>query len=334
MTQRISAGILLFRRAAGGGGGRRWRARGPPGASGRARSLPVATLAIGRSRRARWPSARISTSRPVESSRRRPGTPRRRPRRSPSASVVQKGGKIVHAWALEGDLDPAAAVSNTFSMRWPPLVGALTAFPEIDRVAWFAPEEARRGSKAAQTPVRRSTRGGAPRAPEAGTRLRRGSSTGHQACPQSDDPRVDSGRPRPARAEVLHVPLHRHAQRPGRQRVRRLAAVRGDRRLLRRRDPPAAGRVLLPPGGGGAEPRHDARPVPARRRRGGQDPGIAAPQTTFGTPSSRSPWRSPRSAGSRSRSRPSRRSRARKATGSASSTCSGSSRSSSRRCRA
>ena len=37
-------------------------------------------------------------------------------------------------------------------MRWPPLVGALTAFPEIDRVAWFAPEEARRRIKAAQTP--------------------------------------------------------------------------------------------------------------------------------------------------------------------------------------
>ena len=51
-------------------------------------------------------------------------------------------------------------------------------------------------------------------------------------------------------------------------------------------------------------------------------PGIAAPQTTFGTPSSQSPWRWPRSAGSRSRSRPSRRSPRKRATESASSTCS------------
>ena len=70
----------------------------------------------------------------------------------PLGTIVQKGGKIVHGWALEGDVDPAAATSNTFSMRWPPLVGALTAFPEIDRVAWFAPEEARRRIKAAQIP--------------------------------------------------------------------------------------------------------------------------------------------------------------------------------------
>ena len=41
----------------------------------------------------------------------------------PLGTIVQKGGKVVHAWALEGDLDPAAAVSNTFSMRWPPVVG-------------------------------------------------------------------------------------------------------------------------------------------------------------------------------------------------------------------
>jgi predicted NUDIX family NTP pyrophosphohydrolase len=70
----------------------------------------------------------------------------------PLGTIVQKGGKVVHAWALEGDLDPAAAVSNTFSMRWPPVVGAITAFPEIDRVAWFGPDEARRRLKAAQTP--------------------------------------------------------------------------------------------------------------------------------------------------------------------------------------
>jgi predicted NUDIX family NTP pyrophosphohydrolase len=67
-------------------------------------------------------------------------------------SIVQKGGKLVHAWALEGDLDPATAVSNTFSMAWPPGSETLAAFPEIDRVAWFAPEEARRRVKEAQAP--------------------------------------------------------------------------------------------------------------------------------------------------------------------------------------
>lgn len=67
-------------------------------------------------------------------------------------SIVQKGGKIVHAWALEGDLDPAATVSNTFELEWPPGSGRLRAFPEVDRVGWFVPAEARRRIKAAQVP--------------------------------------------------------------------------------------------------------------------------------------------------------------------------------------
>jgi predicted NUDIX family NTP pyrophosphohydrolase len=67
-------------------------------------------------------------------------------------SVRQKGGKLVHGWALEGDLDPEKAVSNTFSMVWPPGSGTLAAFPEIDEVAWFGPEEARRRLKEAQVP--------------------------------------------------------------------------------------------------------------------------------------------------------------------------------------
>ena len=68
----------------------------------------------------------------------------------PLGTVRQKGGKVVHAWALEGDLDPAAAVSNTFTIAWPPESGTLVAFPEIDRVAWFEPVEARRRIKEAQ----------------------------------------------------------------------------------------------------------------------------------------------------------------------------------------
>jgi predicted NUDIX family NTP pyrophosphohydrolase len=67
-------------------------------------------------------------------------------------TIVQKGGKLVHAWALEGDLDPAAAVSNTFEMEWPPRSGRREVFPEIDRVAWFSTDEARRRLKPTQIP--------------------------------------------------------------------------------------------------------------------------------------------------------------------------------------
>jgi predicted NUDIX family NTP pyrophosphohydrolase len=57
--------------------------------------------------------------------------------------VQQASGKYVRAWAAEGDLDPANAVSNTFEVEWPPGSGRLQAFPEFDRVAWFSPEEAK-----------------------------------------------------------------------------------------------------------------------------------------------------------------------------------------------
>jgi predicted NUDIX family NTP pyrophosphohydrolase len=70
----------------------------------------------------------------------------------PLGTIVQKGGKLVHAWAIEGDIDPARARSNTFEMEWPPHSGLRETFPEIDRVAWFAPAEARRRVKAAQIP--------------------------------------------------------------------------------------------------------------------------------------------------------------------------------------
>ncbi len=58
-------------------------------------------------------------------------------------SVLQRGGKTVHAWAVEGDMDPAEAWSNTFQMEWPPRSGIFIDVPELDRVAWFTPDEAR-----------------------------------------------------------------------------------------------------------------------------------------------------------------------------------------------
>jgi predicted NUDIX family NTP pyrophosphohydrolase len=66
--------------------------------------------------------------------------------------IKQKSGKVVLAWAAEGDLDPAAAVSNTFEMEWPQGSGRITEFPEIDRVEWFVMADARRKLKDAQVP--------------------------------------------------------------------------------------------------------------------------------------------------------------------------------------
>jgi len=58
--------------------------------------------------------------------------------------VQQPGGKMVRAWAFESDCDPAAMVSNQFEMEWPPKSGMMKRFPEVDRVAWFGIDEARR----------------------------------------------------------------------------------------------------------------------------------------------------------------------------------------------
>ena len=57
--------------------------------------------------------------------------------------VRQSGGKLVVAWAIEGDLDASAIVSNTFHMEWPPKSGKQAEFPEVDRAGWFTLEEAR-----------------------------------------------------------------------------------------------------------------------------------------------------------------------------------------------
>jgi predicted NUDIX family NTP pyrophosphohydrolase len=65
--------------------------------------------------------------------------------------VRQKGGKVVAAWAAEGDLDAGAVRSNTFEMEWPPRSGRRQAFPEIDRAGWFGAAEAREKLIAAQT---------------------------------------------------------------------------------------------------------------------------------------------------------------------------------------
>ena len=61
----------------------------------------------------------------------------------PLGDIVQKGGKRVHAWACPGDLDPADHVSITCRIEWPPGSGRRIEIPEVDRVAWFDLEEAK-----------------------------------------------------------------------------------------------------------------------------------------------------------------------------------------------
>ena len=58
-------------------------------------------------------------------------------------TVTQAGGKLVHAWAFEGDFDPNDLRSNTFELEWPPRSGKKQSFPEVDRAAFFAPDLAR-----------------------------------------------------------------------------------------------------------------------------------------------------------------------------------------------
>lgn len=57
--------------------------------------------------------------------------------------VRQTGGKLVQAWAVRGDCDPASIRSNSFTMEWPPRSGRRRDFPEIDKAAWFSLEAAR-----------------------------------------------------------------------------------------------------------------------------------------------------------------------------------------------
>ncbi len=67
-------------------------------------------------------------------------------------TVTQSGRKMVAAFAVAGDFDPARLKSNVFETEWPPRSGRMQCFPEVDRAAWFAPEAARTKILAAQIP--------------------------------------------------------------------------------------------------------------------------------------------------------------------------------------
>jgi predicted NUDIX family NTP pyrophosphohydrolase len=64
--------------------------------------------------------------------------------------IRQKAGKVVRAWALEGDFDPEQLLSNTFALQWPPRSGNWIEVPEVDRAEWFSLEDARERINPAQ----------------------------------------------------------------------------------------------------------------------------------------------------------------------------------------
>lgn len=71
----------------------------------------------------------------------------------PLTPIRQSGGKVVSAWAVEGDCDPSQIRSNTFSVEWPPRSGKKQEFPEVDRAEWFPLEVAREKILKGQLPM-------------------------------------------------------------------------------------------------------------------------------------------------------------------------------------
>jgi predicted NUDIX family NTP pyrophosphohydrolase len=69
---------------------------------------------------------------------------------TPLGEVKQAGGKVVRAWAVEGDCEASAMHSNTFQLEWPPKSGKIQQFPEIDRFEWFSLDAARERLVSAQ----------------------------------------------------------------------------------------------------------------------------------------------------------------------------------------
>jgi len=171
MASKSSAGLLLYRRRGGGcevflvhPGGPFWKAKDLG-----AWSMPKGELApdedpLAAARREFTEETGLALS----------GACR------PLASIRQPSGKTIHAWAVEGDCDPARITSTTFPLEWPPRSGRVQEFPEIDRAAWFALDEARarisKGQRGFLDRLRQclgEEPGGAihPTTPEAPTRL-------------------------------------------------------------------------------------------------------------------------------------------------------------------
>lgn len=137
MTQKRSAGLLLFRRTAGPGpgievllghlGGPLWSGRDTGGWG-----IPKGEYEADESPR---DAARREFTEEI-------GLPPPDGDYLPLGEVVLGSGKVVTVWAVEADLDPALMVPGTFTMEWPPHSGTAEEFPELDRVAWFDPQTA------------------------------------------------------------------------------------------------------------------------------------------------------------------------------------------------
>jgi predicted NUDIX family NTP pyrophosphohydrolase len=146
MATRQSAGILLHRRGAGGGvevllvhpGGPFWAKK----------DLGVWSIPKGEYRDGEDPltAARREFAEEL-------GSPAADGDVVDLGEVRQRSGKVVRAWALEGDIDADAIRSNTFTMEWPPRSGTTREFPEVDRAGWFGLDEARERILPAQAPL-------------------------------------------------------------------------------------------------------------------------------------------------------------------------------------
>jgi predicted NUDIX family NTP pyrophosphohydrolase len=150
MGERTSAGILLYRRADGPGGQLEVLLAHPGGPFFVKRDLGDWTIPKGEPNGGQEPLDAVARREFEEE------TGLAIDAAAPTielGSIVQKGGKVVHAWAVEGDLDPAEAHSNEFEMEWPRRSGRRERFPEIDRVEWFDLDEARRRVKPTQVPL-------------------------------------------------------------------------------------------------------------------------------------------------------------------------------------
>jgi predicted NUDIX family NTP pyrophosphohydrolase len=142
-TSKTSAGILLFRRIHGGLEVLLAHPGGPYWARKDEHSWSI-------------PKGEFEAESPLEAAKREfgeetGGTITGEP--IPLSPVKQKGGKTVHAFAVEQDFDPAGLTSNTFAMEWPPKSGRVAQYPEIDRAAWFTPEVARTKLMLGQVPL-------------------------------------------------------------------------------------------------------------------------------------------------------------------------------------
>jgi predicted NUDIX family NTP pyrophosphohydrolase len=141
---KTSAGLLMFRRGAGGAlevllahpGGPYWRNK----------DAGAWTLPKGEYTDPEEPLAAAQREWREET-----GFPTNPPF-EPLGHVTNKSGKRITAWAFEGDCDPDALRCNTFEVEWPPRSGRMQSFPEIDRVQWFALDEARARIHEAQAP--------------------------------------------------------------------------------------------------------------------------------------------------------------------------------------